>query len=382
MIRGGGAKGVGAVVAGGGAALALVLAAALIPPAGKAAAVGATPAGAAVPVAAHSAQRDATPPARLSETGLFLADGSIDPRNRPFEPQYPLWTDGATKSRWVRLPEGARIDVSDIDAWRFPTGTTFWKEFAWNGHRVETRMIRLSEAGAWTFATYVWNEAQTDAFLAPEDGVAAAYEFAPGRRHSIPGLADCGACHRSSRAVVLGFSALQLSDDRDPLAPHTQPLPQGAVTLAALVKEDRLAPARPDLMAQPPRIRSRDPVERAALGYLSGNCGGCHHPDGPLARLGFSLLHEVAQEGRAPEPGLATTADVRGRFVVPGAAGESLRIVAPGAPGRSVLLHRIRSRRPSSQMPPLGTVVADTVAVALVQRWIDRLRGDAPVSMR
>ena len=56
------------------------------------------------------------PPQRLSETGLFLADGTIDPRNRPFVPQYPLWSDGAAKSRWIHLPEGAKIDVSDIDA--------------------------------------------------------------------------------------------------------------------------------------------------------------------------------------------------------------------------------------------------------------------------
>jgi len=80
-------------------------------------------------------------PLRLSETGLYAADGSVDPANRPFAPQYSLWTDGASKARWVFLPEGAKIDVTDLDAWRFPAGTKLWKEFAWGGRRVETRLI-------------------------------------------------------------------------------------------------------------------------------------------------------------------------------------------------------------------------------------------------
>ena len=38
------------------------------------------------------------------------------------------------------------------------------------------------------------------------------------------------------------------------------------------------------------------------------------------------------------------------------------------------------SRRPSSQMPPLGTVVRDEEAVALVRKWILGLADrDAPV---
>jgi len=34
---------------------------------------------------------------------------------------------------------------------------------------------------------------------------------------------------------------------------------------------------------------------------------------------------------------------------------------------------RMRSRRPSSQMPPLGTTVADRDAIELVSAWIDDL---------
>ena len=315
----------------------------------------------------------ARPPRRLSETGLYGPDGSVDPRNRPFTPQYPLWTDGAAKTRWVRLPDGATIDVSDVDAWRFPAGTTFWKEFSWGGRKVETRMIRANGAGAWTFSTYVWTDDQSDAVLAPEEGIPGAFEFAPGKRHSIPGTTDCEVCHRAAPSTVLGFSALQLSDDRDPLAPNAEPLRPGSVTLRSLVEDDRLRPPRPELAARPPRIRERDPLGRAALGYLSANCGGCHHAHGALARLGFVLLHDAGGHVDAVEPAQATTVGARSRFPVPGISAADARIVVPGAPAASALLHRMQSRRPISQMPPLGSVIADKAAVELVRRWIEKL---------
>lgn len=323
--------------------------------------------------------RKATAPLRLSETGLYAAAGSIDPRNLPFTPQYPLWTDGAAKARWIRLPAGSKIDVSDVDAWRFPAGTMLWKEFSFGGRKVETRMIWKADEETWVFATYAWNEEQTDALLAPEEGLPEFVEIAPGRRHSIPGLADCNSCHGSAPSSVLGFNALQLSDDRDPLAPHAEPLRPGMVTLRALVDFGRVDPPRPDLAENPPRIRAADPTARAALGYLSGNCGSCHNGTGPLARLGLDLFHKVAGEQAAAEPALATALDAHGRFVVAGAGAEASRIVAPGVPEHSALLFRMQSRRPSSQMPPLGTIVADEQAVRLVREWI---AGLMPVKVR
>jgi hypothetical protein len=358
-----------------GAALALLAITAVASAPHRSVGVEAAPTGEpAVPSAPDDSAAEATPqpPQRLSETGLYRPDGSIDPRNRPFVPQYPLWSDGAGKSRWIRLPEGTTIDVSDFDAWRFPTGTTWWKEFAWHGRRVETRMIERGASG-WLFATYVWNENQTEAWLAPAAGIPGAFEIVPGKRHSIPGIADCQTCHGSSPGTVLGFSALQLSDDRDPLAPHTESLGPGAVTLRTLVDEGLLSPPRPELVLRPPRIRQSDPVARAAMGYLSANCGGCHNARGPLARLGFSLLHDAAGAPEAPEPALATAVDLPGRYLVPGVPSADSRLVAVGAPQRSALLYRMQSRRPSSQMPPLGSVIADEEAIALVRRWIESL---------
>jgi len=88
-------------------------------------------------------------PPLLSETGLYARNGQIAARNLIFVPAVPLWSDGAAKSRWVYLPEAAKIDVSDIDSWQFPVGTIFWKEFAWAGRRVETRMIWKPTDSSW-----------------------------------------------------------------------------------------------------------------------------------------------------------------------------------------------------------------------------------------
>jgi hypothetical protein len=328
------------------------------------------------------------PPARLSETGLYadIAAGRIDPANRPYSPQYPLWSDGARKSRWVHLPSGSTIDARDTDAWVFPAGTKFWKEFAFGGRKVETRLLWKVADEDWILATYVWNDAQTDADLATEAGLPRHVEIAPGKRHSIPGVLDCRACHDSRRTEVLGFTALQLSTDRDPGAPHAEPLSPDMVTLRTLVEEGRLSPARPDLVARPPRIAADDPNTRSVLGYLAANCGGCHNTASPIAPLGLHLQHVSGAADPWSTPALRTTIDVESRYVIPGSAPGTTRRLAPGAPELSALLHRLRSRRPSSQMPPLGTVLPDEEAIALVTRWIaedlPRLRPPAPTSAR
>jgi hypothetical protein len=58
---------------------------------------------------------------------------------------------------------------------------------------------------------------------------------------------------------------------------------------------------------------------------------------------------------------------------LPGRTGGT-RLLDPASPGDSALLARMRSRSPSSQMPPLGTVVRDDEAVNAVTKWIASLR--------
>jgi len=306
-------------------------------------------------------------PARLSETGLYL-DGrpdAIDPRNRPFSPQYPLWSDGAAKSRWVFLPAGSTIDATGD--WQMPVGTKFWKEFRFDGRKVETRWMWRASADRWIFATYVWNQEGTDAVLAPDAGVAGAVELAPGRSHDIPAIADCRACHGDKRPGPLGFNALQLSTDRDPNAIHGEPLAAGMLTVATLDRERLLSPARPGLVAHPPRIAASDPQTRAVLGYFAGNCGHCHSGSGEIAYDGPSLKHSDILDGDAVAAALLRKATI---WQVPGQPeGESFMLTR-AHPDASAMLARMKSRRPSSQMPPLGTVLRDEAAIAALERWL------------
>jgi cytochrome c553 len=308
-------------------------------------------------------------PRLLSETGLYAGEGTrvVDIRNRPFAPQYPLWSDGAGKRRWVRLPQGATIDANNADRWDFPVGTRFWKEFDLDGRKVETRFLWKVTESNWVFASYAWNDAQTDATLVPESGLPGAAQIAPGKQHSIPSVTECRSCHDSARTEILGFSALQLSDDRDPNALHAETLSPAMLTLDTLVDERMLRPARPELKTDPPRITASTPEARAALGYLSTNCGSCHNRESSIASLGLLLKHEP----RASDctPALATTVDRKGHWLVPANPDES-RVINPGKPELSSLVQRMRSRRPSSQMPPIGTVVLDRAAVEWLTAWV------------
>ena len=129
------------------------------------------------------------------------------PETFRFSPQYPLWSDGAAKSRWLHIPKGRFIDGSDPDVWKFPVGTKLWKEFAF-GARAETRFIERTRSG-WQFATYVWNDDESEAVLAPEGGIK---QSVPSRTASVtpsrhastaarvtkPGPCACSASRRCS----------------------------------------------------------------------------------------------------------------------------------------------------------------------------------------
>ncbi|HTH25360.1 MAG TPA: hypothetical protein VL919_09635 [Vicinamibacterales bacterium] len=330
-----------------------------------------------VTVASETGTTAPVAPRLLSQTGLYsdAATMKIDARNRPFSPQYPLWSDGASKRRWVRLPAGSQIDVANLEKWELPVGTRFWKEFSFNGRKVETRFLWRTSKDRWVFASYAWNNAQADADLASENGIAGIAEIASGKRHSIPSVSECRSCHDSSRTEILGFTALQLSEDRDPNALHAEPLSRDMITLRTLVDENLISPQRAELVTNPPRIAASSPITRTALGYLSTNCGNCHNRDSSIASLGLHLKHETTGTGsREPgagecTPALATTAGRRGHWFVPEAPEES-RIINPGHPESSALIRRVKSRRPISQMPPIGTVVADSQAVDLLTSWV------------
>src|SRR5687767_12241274 len=107
-------------------------------------------------------------PERLSATGLFAGQEaeSLAPDVRSFRPRFELWSDGASKRRWIWLPPGTRIDSSEMDAWQFPVGTKLWKEFTRDAVRVETRLLERRPSG-WIGLAYLWQNEGRDATAAP-----------------------------------------------------------------------------------------------------------------------------------------------------------------------------------------------------------------------
>jgi hypothetical protein len=292
-------------------------------------------------------------PARLSETGLYadLRADAFAPGVLPYRPQFELWSDGASKRRWISLPPGTRIDTSDMDSWQFPVGTRLWKEFSRDNVRIETRLLQRTGPGPgdWVTVAYLWNDSNSEAIAVP-DGV----EDARGTAHDVPAANECMGCHGGRPARVLGFSAIQLSHDDPP----------GQVTLDEL--------ARRDLLTAPPAAPLQlhaDPEARAALGYLHANCGHCHNQQRP-PRSGlrcFDPEDELDFLLRAGELGAVTqTAAFRT------AVGHAIK---PGDPGGSEVVKRMNGRRrfPPS-MPPLASERVDDQGLAVVRTWIEGLR--------
>ncbi len=314
-------------------------------------------------------------PERLQDTGLYSGN-TRTPRDdlRTFSPQYPLWSDGTEKRRWIYLPPGTHIDASDPDVWVFPRGTKLWKEFALGGRALETRYAEHTPGGTWRFATYIWDEAGTAAVLAPSQGATlTGVSGMPRGRYPVPSRADCMVCHGSAPVPVLGFTALQLSPDRDPNAAGARPVRNGDVDLRRLVMNGVLRNLPHALVTSPPRIPAATPIERAALGALHGNCAHCHNTSQNRAPLDLTLAQGVANPIGRYQAVLRTTIRAPSRWRASHDESDAdAHIVVPGSPASSALAIRMQSRHAATQMPPLGTQVPDTESIALINRWISQ----------
>jgi hypothetical protein len=294
-------------------------------------------------------------PTRLSQTGLYanlseseeLAPGVLE-----YRPRFELWSDGATKRRFIWFPAGATIDSSDMDYWVFPVGTRVWKEFRSGGVRVETRLLEKTSEEDWLMLAFEWEADQRDALATPRGRKDAA-----GTEHDIPSTVMCRECHDDVPDKVLGFGAIQLA--------HSLP----GVTLDDLVAEGRLsrAPERPIELPG-------DAVAERALGYLHANCGNCHNRrSGEFPTVHLELWLEVETLATVEETTTyRTTVGVPFEGVPPNPDIASVR-VAPGDPQGSALYQRMNAREPLVQMPPIASDVADEAALEDVATWIGSL---------
>ena len=115
----------------------------------------------------------------------------------PFSPQYPLWTDGAGKSRWVRLPAGR----ADRRARRRRLGVPR-RHAVLEGVRVRRPQGRDAVPAAFERGRVVVCELRLErgadrCGARAREGLRNVAEVAPGKRHSIPSVDDCRACHEN-----------------------------------------------------------------------------------------------------------------------------------------------------------------------------------------
>jgi hypothetical protein len=287
-------------------------------------------------------------PERLSLTGLYApgATESIAPDVRSFRPRFELWSDGASKRRWIWLPPGTQIDTSDMDAWQFPVETKVWKEFTRDGVRVETRLLQRLPSG-WVGVAYLWQEDGTDALAVPYGAIDAL-----GTPHNVPASNECKGCHDGRSSHVLGFSAVQLAQPPEP----------ESLNLDELVRLELVS----HVPAAPPRVPGNE-TEHAALGYLHANCSHCHNASRPNRRGSrcFDPESEVDFLLRADEASsVSETSTYRTATEI---------CIEPGQPNDSRLIDLVGRRSRFRQMPPLATEVVDTAAVALLRRWIEEM---------
>jgi hypothetical protein len=312
---------------------------------------------------------DANPfsPPTLFDTGLCVdkACTQIASGITTYTPRFPLWSDSASKRRWMYLPPGTQIDTSDMDHWVFPVGTKFWKEFTRDGVRVETRLIwHISETGTpkndWFYVAYQWNATEDDTMAVPL-GVT----DANGTMHDIPSRTQCKGCHeRLLPNRILGFQAIQLDYDNTTA---------GEVDFADLVANGTLTqnPAN----ATPPYYPFDATAAQgtiAAAGYVHANCGHCHNPTSDVymnitpmvlrltvASLDTTLNWPVYQtavnhDAASPIDGLT-------------------KIIQPGDPTHSIMIDRFESTNVTVHMPALGSEMMDPTGDTTLRDWITGL---------
>jgi hypothetical protein len=297
-------------------------------------------------------------PMLLSEAGLYAntATGELAPGVVAYQPQFALWSDGATKKRWVKFPAGAKIDTSDMDFWQYPTGIKFFKEFTRDNIRVETRMIWKRGPGDWFLSAYKWNAQGTDATV-----VVSGEKNASGTQHDIPSQSDCSTCHGAMKDKVLGFNAIQLS--------HNLP---GSLNMDQVVANGWLSNNPVGKFVVP-----GNDTAKAALGYLHGNCGVCHNNNSkPGIILGAEMwLHTDKLSTVAETPTFTTLVNQDNK----GGISKVAKRIVPGNPAMSSVYEVMNLREnpadggESRQMPPLATEIVDTTGVNAIKAWINDL---------
>ncbi|WP_264502245.1 PQQ-dependent sugar dehydrogenase [Luteolibacter flavescens] len=289
-----------------------------------------------------------TAPALLSATGLFSDTRQLvpSPALRPYEVASPLWSDGASKRRWLVIPNDGnrnlvseRILYSATGNWSFPEGSVFVKHFempvdARNPSvvkRLETRVIVCTPGGSKYGLTYRWNEQGTDAVLLT-DGAEETFAVTgqdgstETRTWSYPSRANCLECHGDASGQALGLRTHQMN------LPVQRPVTGEIEGQLQLLNEERLFTTTNEVSYAPSSLSAAHldtalesrriddvaaPLEHRVRSYLDSNCAHCHQPNAAVPYFDARLQTPLASQRLMNEA-------IRGQFHLPGGATSSL----------------------------------------------------------
>ncbi len=298
-------------------------------------------------------------PAKLSDFAFFTQARAQMPNGgvHPYALNTPLWSDGATKLRFIYLPEGTQLAADGEGLLEFPLGAAIIKTFAFGEgdqrRLIETRVL-LHRADGWVALPYRWNAEQTDATLALTGGrVDLVTPAGDAISYAIPNKNQCKSCHSKDGVVLpIGPKARNLSVEwlGNMLSKGAlDRVPNGGGTLPVWSARKATGPAAP-----------------LARAYLDVNCAHCHQPGGGASNSGLDLRWEQADPHAY---GLMKRPVAAGR-----GAGDMDFAVVPGHPEQSILLYRMDSAEPGIAMPELGKSSVDKDGVATVRRWIAEMK--------
>ncbi|MCI0700321.1 MAG: PQQ-dependent sugar dehydrogenase, partial [Planctomycetia bacterium] len=353
----------------------------------------------------NNVKSDNTFPKKLSEGGLFdsVKNHKLKSSVIPYSVNAPFWLDGAYKERYLALPPGSKIPYHRTRSWEFPDKTVFIKSFALEMTEgdpttrkwIETRFL-TKQSGEWYGYSYIWNGDGTDATLVNAKGMDVLFKVktATGLRDQswhYPGRAECMVCHSRAANFVLGLSEVQMNRDFTYASGRTDnqlrvfehlglfnvDWPGDALSVVKdaterqqpgqrMPKATTMLPRTPSALNKlvDPYDKTRDLALRAKA-WLHTNCATCHVEAGggnAQMQLDFSTPWEKMRLiGSKPVHQTFDLADAR--------------LIAPGAPERSVVIHRIRQRGANSgQMPPLSSNRVDPLGVELLTEWCKSLK--------
>jgi len=324
-------------------------------------------------------------PPLLSQTGVFSNTPSMIPTNGliPYNPNTPLWSDGAVKTRWMALPynggsdtSGQQIGFATNGEWSFPSGTVFVKHFALvtdetnpNAplRRLETRLLVCDINGAVYGVTYKWRADNSDAdLLSASLSENILITNATGVRTQTwyyPSPADCLQCHKPVANYVLGVKTRQLNGNLT--------YPSSGVTDNQLRTFNRLGLLNPAIdEAQIPTYSQMVSVTNLAAdvtnrfrSYIDANCAQCHRPGG-VSHANFDARYDTP---------LASQNIINGA-VVSSLGYDNAAVIKPHDIWRSILYQR-SDVRTAIQMPPLASNLVDSNAMAVFVAFINGLGG-------